>query len=130
MNGKTKYILSILIILLVASACSRFSGDRNADKKTSGKEEQERKDQYRIAENFKDNKSQIIDLIAGPATFEIKYEGNSTFNAKLLNSDGTIVEVLADVTGTYKGTKTITVPKTSSYILDVKCIGVWSIYRK
>jgi hypothetical protein len=131
MDGRIKYIISILILFLITTACSRFSGDKNIDKKqTTTKEEPEKKDQYRIAENYSDNKSQIIDLIVGPATFEIKYEGTSTFIAKILNSDGTVLDVLADVTGSYKGTKTIHVPKTTSYILDVKCTGIWSIYRK
>jgi hypothetical protein len=135
MTEKIKFFLSVFILVIFAFACSRFNAERNSDKqqqqqKQTKKEEPEKKDQYRIAENFKDNKSQIIDLIEGPATFDIKYEGNSNFNVRVLNSDGTVLDVLADVTGSYKGTKTITVPKTSSYILDVKCQGTWSVYRK
>ncbi|RPI18606.1 MAG: hypothetical protein EHM58_04665 [Ignavibacteriae bacterium] len=131
MNGRIKFIISILILFLITTACSRFSGDRSVDKKqTTGKEIPEQKDQYRIAENYSDNKSQIIDLIIGPATFDTEYKGNSTFNARILYSDGTVLDILADVTGPYKGTKTINVPKTSQYILDVRCQGIWSVYRK
>lgn len=92
--------------------------------------EESKKDQYRIAEMYTDSKSQIIDLIEGPATFEIKYEGSGNFTAKLLNSNGEIAEILADVNGPYSGTKAVTVPRTGSYILDVKCKGSWSVYRK
>ena len=90
----------------------------------------EPKDQYRMVEPFSGNKSQMVDLIAGPATFEIKYEGNTHFIAILLKTDGTILDTLANVNGSYKGTKSITVPETTGYVLDVKCEGTWSIYRK
>jgi hypothetical protein len=129
-----KYLSSLIIILLLFS-CSWFKADRNKEKKTAPPtttttQKPEPKDQYRIAENYSGNKSQIIDLITGPATFDIKYEGNSRFLALLMKGDGTILDTLANVNGSYKGTKEIKVPETTAYILDVRCDGVWSIYRK
>jgi hypothetical protein len=129
MLNKSKFIIAVILCFLLATACSKFRGDKDTKTKQQTTEP-EKKDQYRIAENFVDNKSQIIDLIEGPATFDIKFEGNGNFVAKILNDDGTVLDVLADVNGSYKGTKSITVPKTTSYILDVKCQGTWSVYRK
>ena len=60
----------------------------------------------------------------------MEYEGDSTFTVRLLNPDGSLVDVLADVKGSYRGKKTINVPKTGSYILDVKTTGRWSVYRQ
>ena len=113
-------------------ACNRKPGreQESQQKQQQQQQEPERKDQYRIAEMFSGNKAQIIDLIQGTATFEIEFEGDSTFTARLLNPDGTLVDLLADVKGNYRGTKTITAPKTGSYILDVKTTGRWSVYRK
>jgi len=123
-----KFLLSLLVIASLVFACGKKSDKDNQT--TQQQPEPERKDQYRMSEMFSGNKAQIIDLIEGPATFEIEHEGNSNFTARLLNPDGTLVELLADVTGSYRGTKTITVPKTSSYILEVKTEGRWSVFRK
>jgi hypothetical protein len=127
-----KYIILAILIVVSAGGCSRQKGTKqtNKDSTVSQKVTTEKKDQYRMGENFQGNKTQIIDLIEGPATFDIRYEGNSTFTAKLLNNEGDLIDILADVTGPYKSTKSITVPKTSSYILDVRATGTWSVYRK
>lgn len=130
MLNKSKFLIAVILCVLLAASCSKFRGEKDTNKTKQQTNEPEKKDQYRIAENFVDNKSQIIDLIEGPATFDIKFEGNGNFVAKILNDDGTVLDVLADVNGSYKGTKSITVPKTTSYILDVKCQGIWSVYRK
>ncbi len=125
-----KYLISLTLILCLVFSCNLFKAEKDKNKTTTQKIEPEKKDQYRVAEIFSDNKSQIIDLIEGPATFDVEYRGNSSFSAKILNSDGTLLAVLAEVTGPYKGTKTITAPKTTSYILDVRTSGDWSVYRK
>ena len=132
MKFEYKYLILAILIAASAGGCSRHKGTKQTNKDTtvSQKVTAEKKDQYRMVENFQGNKTQIIDLIEGPATFELKYEGNSTFTAKILNNEGDLIDVLADVTGPYKATKSITVPKTSSYILDVRTTGMWSVYRK
>jgi predicted LPLAT superfamily acyltransferase len=131
MRHNLKFLTAILILVLLFFACSRKSTRQQQTIQTPQKQEEpERKDQYRIAEMFTGNKAQIIDLIQGTATFDIEFEGDSTFTARLLNPDGSLVDVLAEVKGSYKGTKTITAPRTGSYILDVKTTGRWSVYRK
>lgn len=130
MRNHIKFLFSLLLIAVLVFACGKKSDKDLQTTQQQQKQEPERKDQYRIAEMFSGNKSQIIDLIEGPAAFEIEHEGDSTFTVWLLNNDGSQVELLADVTGNFRGTKTITVPKTSSYILDVKTSGRWSVYRK
>jgi hypothetical protein len=127
MKNHLKFLLSLLVIASLVFACGKKS---DTDNQTTQQTEPEKKDQYRMSEMFSGDKAQIIDLIEGPATFEIEHEGTSAFTVRLLNPDGTQVELLADVTGNYRGTKSITVPKTSSYILDVKTEGRWSVYRK
>ena len=79
---------------------------------------------------FDDDKSQMIDLIQGKAVFAIVFEGEGNFKANILNVDGTLLAVLADVNGNYKGKKTVDVPTTTAYILDVHCKGKWSVYRE
>lgn len=132
MRDHLKFLLSLIVIASLVFACSKKSTKEQQTTQTQQQQppEPERKDQYRIAENFSGNKLQIIDLIEGTATFEMEHKGDSTFIVKLLNSDGTLVAVLADVKGNYKGTKTITAPKTTAYIIDVKTTGTWSVYRK
>ncbi len=131
MKDTIKYILSILILFSVFS-CSRFKANKENQnqKQPQTQQKPEPKDQYRIAENYTGNKSQMIDLITGPATFDIKFEGSSHFLALLMKNDGTVIDTLASVNGSYKVEKTINVPETTGYILDVRCDGVWSISRK
>jgi len=133
MINKLKFLVSVFVLLLIVYSCDSNKSERDKDGNKVNKTDPvktEPKDQYRIAENFQDSKNQIVDLIEGPATFDITYQGDSHFNATLKNGDGTILAVLADVDGNYKSTKTFTVPKTAAYIIDVTCKGTWSIYRK
>jgi len=132
MINKLKFLVSVLVLLLIVYSCDSNKSVKDKDKNVNKTDpvKQEPKDQYRIAENFEGNKNQIVDLMEGPATFDISYKGDSHFNAILKNGDGTVLEVLADVDGNYKSTKSITVPKTAAYIIEVTCKGTWSIYRK
>ena len=129
MSSHLKFLISLLVIVSLITACSRSSRKQQTTQ-TQKQEEPESKDQYRIAEMFTGSKAQIIDLIQGTADFKIEYEGDSTCVMRLLNPDGSLVDVLADVRGSYRGKKTINVPKTGSYILDVKTTGRWSVYRQ
>ena len=129
MSSHLKFLISLLVIVSLITACSRSSRKQQTTQ-TQKQEEPESKDQYRIAEMFTGSKAQIIDLIQGTADFKIEYEGDSTCVMRLLNPDGSLVDVLADVKGSYRGKKTINVPKTGSYILDVKTTGRWSVYRQ
>lgn len=88
------------------------------------------KDQYRIAEQFTGSRTQIIDLMTGPANFVIVHQGEGQFVVRLMTAEGEILAVLADVTGNYTGKKIYEVTETRAYILDVKTEGVWSVYRE
>jgi len=89
------------------------------------------KDQYRIAEIFTGGKNQIIDLMQGPATFDVTHKGPGKFYAALKFPDGTLLKLLADVTGDYKAKVKVDVPETRAYVLDVETPdGEWSIYRE
>lgn len=120
-----RYSLFFLSLIIVAS-CTVNKSERDKIKLSDN----EKKDQYRIAEIYTDSKSQLVDLIEGDATFDIRYDGNSSFLARILNANGDIVDILAETNGQYKGVKTIKVPKTTSYILDVKTTGNWSVSKR
>jgi hypothetical protein len=130
MSSHIKFLISLLVIVSLITACSRSSRKQQQTTQPQKQEEPESKDQYRIAEMFTGSKAQIIDLIQGTADFKIEFEGDSTCVIRLLNPDGSLVDVLADVKGNYRGKKTINVPRTGSYILDVKTTGRWSVYRQ
>jgi hypothetical protein len=132
MLNELKYLFSILILIGIITACSGNKSEK--DKPTTQTQYKDtvkiNKDQYRVAEIFNGSKNQIIDLIQGPATFEIQYMGDSHFKATLMYADGRVVDILADVDGSYKGKKKVNVPETTAYILDVQCTGDWSVYRE
>lgn len=128
---KLKFLISLLVVLSVVFACGSNKSDKNKDQ-TNQKQQTppDPKEQYRMAEMFDNDKSQMIDLIQGKASFQIVFEGEGNFKANILNTDGTLLATIADVNGNYKGKKTIDVPTTTAYILDVHCKGKWSVYRE
>jgi hypothetical protein len=133
MPVKFKFLISLFVAVVLVFACSSNKSDKDKNNQTSQKQQQQTpdpKDQYRMVEVFENDKNQMIDLIEGPATFLITFEGEGNFRALLFNTEGKQLEVLADVNGNYKGKKTITVPQTSAYILDVHCKGKWSVFRE
>ncbi len=131
MKNQVKFAFSLLILFLLVTACNSNKSDKD-NKPTVNKQDtiNFKKDQYRVAEIFTGSKKQIIDLIQGPASFDIFHEGTGPFKCTLIYADGTVIDVLADVTGDYKGKKNITVPETRAYVLDVNTEGKWSVYRE
>jgi hypothetical protein len=134
MQIKLRFLISLVLMLAVMIACSSNKSDKDKGNQTNQNNQQqqkpESKDQYRMSEMFEDDKSQMIDLIEGKANFVIIFEGEGNFKANVLTTDGKLIEVLADVNGNYKGKKTINVPQTTAYVLDVHCKGKWSVYRE
>ncbi|MCC6865080.1 MAG: hypothetical protein IT280_02860 [Ignavibacteria bacterium] len=124
--------LTLLFLLLIFNACNsnRSKQNNTQNQKNSQDTVKINKDQYRVAEMFTGNKNQIIDLIQGPATFDLIHQGSGSFKCTLMYADGQVVDVLADVTGDYKGKKKVNVPETRAYVLDVKTEGTWSVYRE
>ena len=133
MKNNLKFAVSLLVIIAAILACSTNKSDKDKQN-TQNKKQQDtvhiNKDQYRIAEQFTGSKSQIIDLMQGPANFVLTHQGDGHFKATLMYADGTIIDVLADVTGNYTGKKRIEVPETRAYILNVETTGTWSAYRE
>lgn len=133
MSNKFKFIAALTVFIVVVFACS---SDKNKTTQTQNQQKQNRdtvqinKDQYRVAEIFTGPKNQIIDLISGPATFDVFHEGIGPFKCTLSYADGTVIKVLADVTGDFKGKVKADIPETRAYILDVETEGKWSVYRE
>src|SRR4030095_6575364 len=138
MKNYAKFVLSLLFVIALSIACSKSDKDKqntqNQDQNTNKLKQVDtvhiNKDQYRIAEQFTGSKSQIIDLIKGPANFVLTHQGTGHFKAILMYADGTGDDVLADVNGNYTGKKKVEVPETRAYILNVETTGTWSAYRE
>ena len=131
MPERLKFVFALFTAALIIFSCSSNKSEKDkGEQSNQNKTQTEPKDQYRIAEIFENDKNQMVDLIQGPASFDIMFEGDGNFKAELLYTDGKPFQVLADVNGSYKGKKVITVPETSAYILDVHCKGKWSVYKE
>ncbi|NOS85322.1 MAG: hypothetical protein HOP31_09295 [Ignavibacteria bacterium] len=132
MKNHLKTAFSILFLLVLIAGCSKDKGKNFVDNyKVQSKDTIDiNKDQYRIAEIFEGDKSQMHDLIKGPATFDIMHQGSGPYKIILLKNDGTVFAVLAEGTGDFKGKKELVIPETTAYILDVTTTGKWSVYRE
>jgi outer membrane lipoprotein-sorting protein len=126
----------MFILVMTLSFMQGCKGDKSArDNQNTQNQKKDtnviNKDQYRIAEIFTGGKNQIIDLMQGPATFDVTHKGPGKFYAALKYPDGTLLKLLADVTGDYKAKVKVDVPETRAYVLDVETPdGEWSIYRE
>lgn len=75
------------------------------------------------------NTSQLIDLNEGLARFNINYPGYSNISIFILKTNGDPVAKVVDNRGPYKRNKTVYVPQSGQYILDVRCEGEWSVSK-
>ena len=130
-----KYFGSILALVIIVALMGVY--DWNSDKGGKGKEKVQKQNptedtskQYKMSYSFDGDKTQIIDLMKGRAEFDLVYSGKSNFTARILNTDGTLLAVLADVGGPYSQKQVIEVPETGTYLLDVKTSGEWSLSRQ
>jgi len=132
MKNQAKTVFLIIISAILLSGCGNKKDNKVVDNyKVQPKDTMDiNKDQYRIAEIFDGDKSQMHDLIKGPATFDIMHQGSGPYKIRLLKNDGTEFAILAEGSGDFKGKKEITIPETTAYILDVKSTGKWSVYRE
>jgi hypothetical protein len=129
MNFKIHKLILLAVMILTLFSCGIF--EEIKQKTGIGKDTVNiSKDQYIIAEEYKGSQDQIIDLMKGEAVFEIIHKDEGTFHASLKKPDGTLITTLADVTGEYKGKKSVKIPETGPYIIEVETKGRWSIYRE
>ena len=132
MKNLAKTVFLIIISAIILTGCSSKKKSNYVDNyKVQPKDTMDiNKDQYRIAEIFEGDKNQMHDLIKGPATFDIMHQGTGSFKIRLLKNDGTLLAILAEGTGDFKGKKELEIPETTAYILDVEATGKWSVYRE
>ncbi len=134
MSVLIKYtVICISVITLIAFVVV-FVGFSDKDIKVEKAQKQNQpektSEQYKMYFNFDGDHNQTIDLIKGKAKLNMVYSGTSKFTAKLLNSDGTLLTMLADVTGPYNRKQEIDVPETGAYLLYVRTSGKWSLSRE
>jgi hypothetical protein len=70
----------------------------------------------------------LFKLSRGPKRFEMTYRGNGKFTAQLLDKNGAKVGgSLANAKGSFKGSRSVRIPKDGIYLLQVEANGPWSI---
>jgi len=72
--------------------------------------------------------SRQFNLQQGLAVFSLQYTGQSNFIVHLLDSNGNTVDGLANVIGTYSGSKAVQIPSSGTYLYNVEGDnGSWNI---
>ncbi len=64
---------------------------------------------------------------SGTRVFAMDYQGEQPFTVELRDSQGTILEILADEPSRYNGIKASDSLQTGTYYLDVTASGPWTI---
>lgn len=99
--------------------------------KDMDKELSDKQIQYRLAYNdYPGNLTQTIALNRGPALFEVKHRGQHQYSFMLFTPQGQLISEIATGTGDLDTWKTVDIPETTAYLLEVKTDGVWTFkYR-
>lgn len=86
--------------------------------------------QYRFSYKGNGNLKQIIHLNKGEALFSTTHLGNDNYYVTLKSANDSLIAVLFNVKGNFKGNQLINVPENDAYILDIKTEGEWEISFK
>ena len=78
-------------------------------------------------EGIGDTRQSFTVTESGIRVFTIDYQGEEPFTVELQDSQGTILEVLADEPGRYNGIMASDPLQTGTYYLDVTASGPWTI---
>lgn len=134
-HSKIKIFLTVVLIIaviavgywLLRSNRDYFINNSPNSKTTT---ENTNKDQYSLSYSNSGNLVQTIHLNKGTAAFDIAYEGDSDFLVTIFTNEGKLIGTLAQEKSAFRGRKTIDVPETDAYLLDVKTKGKWDITYK
>jgi len=74
-----------------------------------------------------DTRQSFIVTESGTRVFSMDYQGEQPFTVELRDSQGTILEILADEPGRYNGIMASDPLQTGTYYLDVTASGPWTI---
>ena len=74
-----------------------------------------------------DKASDTFSLSKGTARITLTHAGNLNFIVELLNSDGTVAEMLVNQVGPYDGSTVVNIPVPATYILKVQADGEWLV---
>ncbi|MCX7833369.1 MAG: hypothetical protein N2490_04085 [Ignavibacteria bacterium] len=86
--------------------------------------------QYKFSYNGKGNLKQIIHLNKGEALFTTNHKGDNNYTVELKTANDSLIKVIFNVNGDFKGKQVINVPENDAYILDIKTEGEWEIAFK
>lgn len=71
--------------------------------------------------------TEFFSLAEGRATFKLTHQGEASFGPILLDQQGTPVDVLANETASFTGSKVVQIKAAGVYLLDVTADGDWTI---
>lgn len=66
-------------------------------------------------------------LTSGLSIFKMSHNGSDNFSIMLLDESGKQIELLVNEIGSYNGSKAFGIKTESTYVLDVKASGKWSV---
>ena len=128
------FIVVVIIIAVIASGYWLLRSNRDLLLKNSNannvQEKDTPRDQYSLSYAHTGSLVQTIHLNKGTASFDIAYDGDSDFLVTIFTNEGKLIGTLAQEKATFRGRKTIDVPETDAYLLDVKTKGKWDIAYK
>lgn len=116
---KIKYFISILILLLIIISCGNT--------KKSSQNDDTSKSQITKTIKGSGAETQRITLNKGAAIFKYNYSGSDNFIIWLKTSDAKNLDLIVNEIKSTSGSKSVSIPKDGTYILDVETVGNWTI---
>jgi len=133
LDFRYKYLLSVFFLIVMIGSLG-YLLHRNHSKKIYSMSRSKidstsspNKVSQRISLSAEGTNKRTIDLTQGLVDFSVSYSGNSNISVNMLNGNGEPFAKVLEHYGPCIRKRTIFVPESGQYILDVKCDGKWAI---
>lgn len=83
--------------------------------------------QYRFSYKGNGNLKQIIHLNKGEAFFTSTHKGENNYSVALKTANDSLIKIIFNTKGNFKGYDIVNVPENNAYILDIRTDGEWEI---
>lgn len=133
LDFRYKYLLSVFFLIVMIGSLG-YLLHRNHGKKIYNMSRlkidstpSSFKEPQRISLSSEGTNKRTIDLTQGLVELRVSYSGNSNISVNMLNGNGEPFANVLEHYGPCIRKRTIFVPESGQYILDVKCDGKWAI---
>ena len=117
---------AMFVFMLFGGACSNAT--RSSSSSSSASVEESVKDASPVTlTGFGQQATRKFSLNRGLSVFKLTHNGDANFAAVLMDSNGTYIDLLANVIGNFDGSKAVRIPRSGEYLINITANGNWQV---